>query len=358
VAFGCNVAGMNYNMNHVTVSAVAVVDLARELLELNVIGLDQVRACSLDLRVLVDDRGEAQKPSMAIQELRVDESILIELWKLASQSDLTDTIGFLIGNKVNKNAKGILANLLCQASNLQEAFTLFTKNILLLNPSERWQVTTTSSAITLTFDFLQTVYPRCALERSMVALISWSEYLSGRKLNVISAQFQFDKNDSAHHYQAVFGNNIQFNCPRNQIVLAPEVFTWPIQEANSYIKGLMSERVALLLTKLKDTPNVVITIRQIIQKDIPTYCQIGAVCDFLHMSRATLYRRLKAQNTSYSEILNEVRRDYVEQADGDKLSAEMLSEQLGFADTSAFYKAYKRWFPTVDQKIGSKEESN
>ncbi len=332
-------------MNHVTVSAVAVVDLARELLDLKVISQDQVRACSFNLSELVNDSGQAQKSSMAIQELRMDESILIELWQLASQSDLTDTLGFLIGNKVNKNAKGILANLLCQASNLQEAFTLFTQNISLLNPSERWQVTTTNSATILTFNLLLTVYPRCALERSMVALISWSEYLSGRKLNVISARFQFDKKDSVHHYHAVFGENIQFNCPQNQIVLAPEVFTWPIQEANSYIKDIMSQRVALFLTTLKDTPNVVTTIRQLIQKDIPTYCQIAAVCDFLHMSRATLYRRLKAQDTSYSEILNKVRMDYVLQTDGDKLSAEVLSEQLGFSDTSAFYKAYKRWFP-------------
>ncbi len=332
-------------MNHVTVSAVAVVDLATELLELNVISLDQVRACSLDLWGLLNDSGEVQKNTVVIQELRMHESILIELWRLASQSDLTDTLGFLIGNKVNKNAKGILANLLCQASNLEEAFTLFTKNISLLNPSERWQVTTTNRAITLTFDFLPAVYPRCALERSMVALISWSEYLSGRKLNVLSAQFQFDKNDSFSHYQAVFGRNIQFNCPQNQIVLAPEVFTWPIQEANSYIKDIMSERVASLLTTLKAKSGLVVTLQQLIQQDIPTYCHISAVCDFLHMSRATLYRRLKAQDTSYSEVLEKVRMDYVAQTDGGKLSAELLSEQLGFSDTSAFYKAYKRWFP-------------
>ncbi len=332
-------------MNHVTVSAVAVVDLATELLELDIITPDQVRACSLDLWGLVNERGKVQKSTVAIQELRMDESILIELWRLASQSDLTDTLGFLIGNKVNKNAKGILANLLCQASNLEEAFTLFTQNISLLNPSERWQVTTSNQAITLTFNFLPAVYPRCALERSMVALISWSEYLSGRKLNALSAQFQFAKNDSVHHYQAVFGENIQFNCPKNQIVLAPDVFTWPIQEANSYIKNIMSERVALLLTTLKAKSGLVVTIQQLIQQDIATYCQIDAVCDVLHISRATLYRRLKAQDTSYSEILNRVRMDYVAQTDGDKLSAEILSERLGFTDTSAFYKAYKRWFP-------------
>jgi len=331
-------------MNHVTVSAVAVVDLARELLELNVISWDQVRACSLDLWGLLNERGEVKKSSIAIQELRMDESVLIELWRLASQSDLTDTLGFLIGNKVNKNAKGVLANLLCQASNLEEAFTLFTQNISLLNPSERWQVKAGSSAITLTFDFLLAVYPRCALERSMVALISWSEYLSGRKLTVLSAQFQFDKNDSFNHYQAVFGNDIQFNCPKNIIVLAPDVFNWPIQEASLYIKNIMLERAASLLTTIKEKSGLVVTIQQLIQQDIPTYCQIDAVCGFLHVSRATLYRRLKAQGTSYSEILEKVRMDYVVQAD-DKKSAEVLSGLLGFSDTSAFYKAYKRWCP-------------
>ncbi len=331
-------------MDHVTVSAVAVVDLATVLLELNVIAPDQVRACSLDLWGLVNDRGDIHKSSVAIQELRMEESILIELWRLASQSDLADTLGFLIGSKVNKNAKGILANLLCQANNLEEAFTLFTQNIALLNPSERWQVTTANRVITLTFNLLQNVYPRCALERSMVALISWSEYLSGRKLNVLSAQFQCNKNASYPHYQAVFGDNIQFNCPRNQIVLAPDVFTWPIQEANSYIKNIMAERVASLLNTIKVKSGLVVSIQQLIQQDIPTYSKIDAVCDNLHMSRATLYRKLKAHGTSYSAILEKVRMEYVAKTDGDTVSAEVLSERLGFADTSAYYKAYKRWF--------------
>ena len=329
-------------MNQVTVSAVAVVDLARELLEINVINVEQIRACSLELWHWVDQGGDAQTSNAAIQELRMAESTLIDLWGLASQSDLTNVIGFLIGSKVNKSAKGILANLLCQANNLEEAFVLFTTNIALLNPSEHWQVTPESNAITLTFDFGKTEYPRCALERSMVALMSWSEYLSGRKLTVLSAQFQFESNDSLHHYQAVFGNNIRFNRPRNQIVLAPDVFGWPIQEANVYIKNIMSERVASLLSRLREKPSLAANIQQLIAQDIPTYCQIDAVCDSMHMSRATLYRKLKAQDTSYSEILNKVRVDYVRQSEGESLSAQVLSERLGFADASALYKFLKR----------------
>lgn len=176
----------------------------------------------------------------------------------------------------------------------------------------------------------------------MVALMSWSEYLSGRKLTVLSAQFQCDRNDSAHHYQAVFGNNIQFNCPRNQIVLAPDVFGWPIKEANVYIKNIMSERVASLLNTLREKPDLALTLQQLIAQDIPTYCQIDTVCNALNMSRATLYRRLKTQGTSYSEILKTVRMEYVQQTESENLSAQVLSERLGFADASTLYKFLKR----------------
>ena len=107
----------------------------------------------------------------------------------------------------------------------------------------------------------------------------------------------------------------------------------------------MSERVESLLSTLKTKPSIVVTIQQLIQQDIPGHSQIDAVCACLHMSRTTLYRKLKAQGTSYSEILNQVRMDYVAKTGGENISAEVLSERLGFTDTSAFYKANKRWFP-------------
>ncbi len=64
----------------------------------------------------------------------------------------------------------------------------------------------------------------------------------------------------------------------------------------------------------------------------------------LHMSERTLRRRLDEHGTSYKSLLDELRRElafhYVSRT---QQSFEETAARLGFADVSAFYRAFKRW---------------
>jgi AraC-like DNA-binding protein len=60
------------------------------------------------------------------------------------------------------------------------------------------------------------------------------------------------------------------------------------------------------------------------------------------MSRATLYRKLKEEKTTFSGIVKQVRMDkllvlYTQQA-----SSEKIAEALGFSDVSSFYRFRKQ----------------
>ena len=62
------------------------------------------------------------------------------------------------------------------------------------------------------------------------------------------------------------------------------------------------------------------------------------------MSRATLFRRLRAEGTSFERVLDEVRRRlalaYVVEK---KLRVNEAAYLLGFSDPAAFSRAFKRW---------------
>ncbi len=62
------------------------------------------------------------------------------------------------------------------------------------------------------------------------------------------------------------------------------------------------------------------------------------------MSAATLKRRLNIEGTTYSEILDEVRRDLALRHLADRrLSIAKVALRLGFSNASAFGRAFKRW---------------
>ena len=65
----------------------------------------------------------------------------------------------------------------------------------------------------------------------------------------------------------------------------------------------------------------------------------------LNMSRRTLIRKLKQQDTSYQELLDDVRKELAAwQLLNTNASIEFIAEQLGYIDTTNFSRTFRRWF--------------
>lgn len=70
-----------------------------------------------------------------------------------------------------------------------------------------------------------------------------------------------------------------------------------------------------------------------------------AVASFIHTTTRTLIRRLKAEDTSFKEILETLRRDYACQLLGDaRLTVADVGEIIGYRDPANFGRAFRRWF--------------
>ena len=64
----------------------------------------------------------------------------------------------------------------------------------------------------------------------------------------------------------------------------------------------------------------------------------------LGLSRQTLYRRLKAEGTTFEEVLDALRRRLALRYVRDEgVSAKEAAYRLGFSDPAAFSRAFKRW---------------
>ena len=62
------------------------------------------------------------------------------------------------------------------------------------------------------------------------------------------------------------------------------------------------------------------------------------------MSGRTLHRRLGEENTTFRQVVSEVRRELAERhlREG-KLTVAEIAFLLGFSEASAFHRAFKRW---------------
>jgi AraC-like DNA-binding protein len=72
--------------------------------------------------------------------------------------------------------------------------------------------------------------------------------------------------------------------------------------------------------------------------------RIDEVARALGLSRQTLYRRLKAEGTTFEELLDRLRRRLaIRLIREEGLSVKEAAYRLGFSDPAAFSRAFKRW---------------
>lgn len=91
--------------------------------------------------------------------------------------------------------------------------------------------------------------------------------------------------------------------------------------------------------------NIVDSIRRVLADDL---CDgepsLDRISTRLHMSARTLHRRLVEQGTTFRHVLADVRRELAERYLRERqLAIGEIGFLLGFSDTSAFHRAFKRW---------------
>lgn len=333
------------NRKNRTVSAVAVIDLANELVQRNLMNVSEWVSLLPEYQSLTSNTLENN--SELLQEARIDERRLVDLWHHAEKQSREGNLGFELGSKVNTRAKGLLANWLTQSDSLGAALAVFRENIALLNPSEHWSLeyATDKSYVELVFEFRSPYeYPHMAYERSMVALIAWGEYLCGKRIQVDALQFTFPEPAHSAQLFSHFGENVIFNGVRNCIRISLEVFDRPLHTANAYLHSVIAQRARSVLNAISVSLTFSDRVAKLIRSDIRYFSQVEKLAEICCMSRATLYRKLKEENQTYQNLLNHERKLAAQKALRENIKVEVISYNLGFKDKRSFYKAYKRWF--------------
>jgi AraC-like DNA-binding protein len=84
---------------------------------------------------------------------------------------------------------------------------------------------------------------------------------------------------------------------------------------------------------------------------------IAYVCDRLHVSRTTLLRKLRAEGTSFQQLLEETRKTLaMRYLTKSELTNQQIAHLVGYVDPNAFQRAFKRWTGTTPQSIRQTRE--
>jgi AraC-like DNA-binding protein len=168
---------------------------------------------------------------------------------------------------------------------------------------------------------------------------------SGVPLRPRLVTFAHAEPPDVREHERVFGGPVRFGAPHNRLVLDRAAWDAPARGANTGMLGVLAEHANLLLERLPRGPDLVERTRKAIGGRLrggdPTLKEVARE---LGTSERSLQRHLRDLGYTFNGIADEVRATtaklYVAQPD---IALAEVAFLLGFADQSAFHRAFKRW---------------
>ena len=187
-----------------------------------------------------------------------------------------------------------------------------------------------------------------AFEWLLRLLHGLSCWLAGRGLALDSVIFPYRRPAHATDYPLIFTEDSRF------APTVPGGVGTVVASFNANLLDLPIRRDEAALTSFLDGAPGKITmlyrrnremvIRDLLRAALPATLSLEEIADHLHLSPRTIHRRLEAEGSSFRNIKEALRRDMaLSRLAKTHDSVAQVAADLGYADTSAFYRAFFGW---------------
>ena len=290
--------------------------------------------------------GLGEEPHLDL-EARIPVAWLLHLWRRAVERAAPADIGLLLGQQRGLQTRGPVANLAAMSATLGDALELFRQYSPVMSECENLRVEMRGERVRIEFLFTAPLadYPP-ACEYSLSSALCWGRQMSGVRLVPLAVGLRHAPRAAPACYRQVFGCPVRFGEALDYLELPATDMQLPLHSGNAYLKALLQQRVSGMHSQLSSHHGLRQRVAQLIELGLVDGAfSVQAVARRLGTSRQTLHRRLRERGCSFSELLGEVRREHaLRRLQRDDCRLEQLSRELGFAEPSAFYKAFKGWF--------------
>lgn len=146
-------------------------------------------------------------------------------------------------------------------------------------------------------------------------------------------------------YDRVFGVPLFFGSRMNAMLMDEAFLSVRMLRPRPYVFGVLSARAEELLKSLEGSQTTRGRVESLLMLILHTgEASMEVIAGKLCLSRATLFRRLKAEGTTFERVLDELRHKLaLHYLSGKKVSVNETAYLVGFSDPAAFSRAFKRW---------------
>lgn len=281
--------------------------------------------------------------ALEVDEARVPLSAVARVLARAKELTNESGLGFFLGMRMLVPAHGYLGFAVMTAPTARHALELAARYAPTRTSVLKIELVVEGAWATLYLD--EMVELGELRDSLLVALVVgiWriGEALTGQRLHG-SADLMFEAPPYADRFENA-ALPVRFGQPRNAIRFEAQLLDLPLTMAHPTALKLAQEQCERALERL-DRDDLVMRVRSFIVNPEGGFRSLEEVASKLMVSTRTLKRKLKAEGSAFSEVLDAVQRERAcELLLSEQLSMEEVAERSGYSDVSNFTRAFKRW---------------
>lgn len=255
-------------------------------------------------------------------------------------------LGYEIGLHSSLTSHGLMGYGMISSSTLREAIGLSVKFLQLRLPMFRMQLSTDGGHAVIGISEampLNGSVRQCLFDLFLVGMARVAPALTGYRMPEIELWFDGAEPEYYARYRERLPP-VRFGMGANQLRFRSTYLDLRPDTANPVTAKMVEEQCSRELEQLGFAGDVSGQVRAMLCNAQGHYPGLEQIAERLHMSSRTLKRRLRDQDTSFHQLLDETRRaESIRLLRTTALSVEQIAERLGYADPSNFCRAFRKW---------------
>lgn len=285
-------------------------------------------------------------------DARISLAMEERLWNLSAELTGDPLFGLHAAAAIRPGAFDVLDYAVRTAPDLRTALQRLARYNRLVHDVAGFEIVLARDEVRIVHRFYGDGAQACrhAAEFTLASLVVVATQISGQPVQARAVEFAHGIAGEIDAFTSVFGVVPRFGQEASCLVLAADVMDLAVPNADPGLSRIVTSHAEQLLATRAPLPDSVsMQVRRQLANGMPHGAStLRLVAERLHLSERSLQRRLSAEGASFADLLDEVRRELaLRYVTDEHLALGEVAYLLGFAEPSAFHRAFKRWTGTT-----------
>ncbi len=255
-------------------------------------------------------------------------------------------LGLRAGSSFEHGDFDVLESAARSCSNLREAILCISRYACLLNDACEITLREEGDRAVWAFRLTDGVAPIPAGNDFAIACaITFARMYADLPEGPLEVQLMHSEATDPAGYARIFGPDVKLGMPRNAGIFSRSILAEPMRRAAPELHVAFDARARELVERLRVHQGIAGRARDVVLSQLRGGASsMGSVARAMAMSPATLRRRLAAEGTTHTEVLDHVRHELARAyLDDPSLSTREVAFFLGYSHAKALNEAFRRW---------------